>query len=314
MTQRILLTGGAGFIGSHLAEEFLLKNYSVRIIDNFSTGNRNNIKNILHDVELIEGDIRDYPTVSRAMKDIDIVVHQAALPSVPRSINDPITTNEVNVKGTLNLLWAAVEGKVNKFLFASSSSIYGNSKELLKHESICPSPLSPYAVSKLAGENYCKVFSNTYGIQTVCLRYFNVFGPRQDPNSQYSAVIPKFINILMNNKQPTIFGDGLQSRDFTFVKNIVKANLLAIENASEKNLIMNCACNRQVSLNDLVKELNQILNKNIEHVYEKERIGDVKHSFADISLAREKISYEPEVYFSEGLRRTINEFHFIKDI
>lgn len=308
MNQRLLLTGGAGFIGSHLAEEFLLKNYSVRIIDNFSTGNRDNIKNIIPDVELIEGDIRDYPTVSRAMKDIDVVVHQAALSSVPRSIIDPMTTNEVNVKGTLNLLLAAVEHKAEKFLFASSSSIYGNSKELMKVESICPSPLSPYAVSKLTCENYCKFFSNNYGLQTVCLRYFNVFGPKQDPDSQYSAVIPKFINMLLKDKQPTIFGDGLQSRDFTFVKNVVKANLLAMENAYEKNLIMNCACNKSITLNDLVKEINKFLGKNIEPIYEDVRVGDIKHSCADIELAKEKINYFPEISFREGLELTIKEY------
>ncbi|MBM3711812.1 MAG: SDR family oxidoreductase [Actinobacteria bacterium] len=308
MPYNVLLTGGAGFIGSHIAEELLKRNYSVIILDNFSTGNRNNIKSLMNDCRVVEGDIRDYPTVSRVMKDVKIVIHQAALPSVPRSINDPITTNEVNIKGTLNLLWSSVENKVDKFLFASSSSIYGNCSDLIKHEKICPQPLSPYAVTKLAAENYCKVFAETYSLQTICLRYFNVFGPRQDPNSQYSAVIPKFIDLFKNNKQPIIYGDGEQTRDFTFVRNVVKANMLAIENAIDKNLIMNCACNRQVSLNELVKQMNFIFNKNIIPIFQKVRIGDVKHSFADISLAKEKIGYEPDIFFNEGLAETIKSY------
>ena len=235
MAKKILLTGGAGFIGSHLADGFLARNYSVRILDNFSTGNRNNIKHILNDIDLIEGDIRDAEIVAKAMKDVNIVVHEAALPSVPRSIKDPITTNQVNVNGTLNLLWASVENKVEKFVFASSSSVYGDSKEPVKHEGLITNPLSPYAVTKLTAENYCRVFSDTYGLQTICLRYFNVFGPRQDPSSQYSAVIPKFIKLMNNNERPVVYGDGAQSRDFTFIKNVVNANILAVENSSDKN-------------------------------------------------------------------------------
>lgn len=308
MSIKVLITGGAGFIGSHLVEEFLQKNYQVRVIDNFSTGSVNNLTQFKNDIELIEGDIRSYHTVIKAVKDVKIVVHQAALPSVPRSINDPITTNEVNITGTLNLLWASVENRVEKFLFASSSSVYGNSIELPKHERMIPNPMSPYAVSKLACENYCKVYSSIYGLETICIRYFNVFGPRQNPNSQYSAVIPKFIDQMKDNKRPTIFGDGLQSRDFTYVKNVVDANLLAIENNSEKNLIMNCACNEQISLNSLVHQINKILNKDIEPIYEAERAGDIKHSFADIKLAKEKIGYVPKIYFNEGLRLTFNYY------
>ncbi|MCX6175431.1 MAG: SDR family oxidoreductase [Ignavibacteriales bacterium] len=306
MNSRVLVTGGAGFIGSHLVDEFLLQGYSVRVIDNFSTGSRNNIRHVLGEVELIEGDIRDYQTVLKAVKNIDIIVHQAALPSVPRSVSDPITTNDVNVNGTLNLLWAAVEAGTEKFLFASSSSIYGNSVELPKHEKLCPCPLSPYAVSKLTAENYCKVFSNTYGLRTICLRYFNVFGPRQDPASEYSAVIPKFINMIADDKQPIIYGDGLQSRDFTFVKNVVKGNLLAIKSSAEKNLIMNCACNVSITINQLVEEINGILGKNAAPIYWESRTSDVKHSYADIKLALEKISYRPEIQFREGLEITVN--------
>lgn len=303
---KVLVTGGGGFIGSHLAEEFLNKGFSVRIIDNFSTGNRINIDSFKNDIELIEGDIRDFHTVSKAVQDVNFIIHQAALPSVPRSIADPITTNSVNIDGTLNLLWAAVVNKVDKFLFASSSSIYGDTIELPKHERMIPNPLSPYAVSKLTVEYYCKVFSMTYGLNTVCLRYFNVFGPRQDPNSQYSAVIPKFINLINENKQPVIFGDGLQSRDFTFIKNVVKCNMLAIEQSTEKNLILNCACNQQITLNSLIFELNRLFGKNIQPLYDPERLGDIKHSCADISLAHEKIGYHPEIFFNDGLELTVN--------
>lgn len=308
MKKKVLLTGGAGFIGSHIAEELLKKDYHVRIIDNFSTGKKENLKSFVGDVELIEGDIRDFNTVAKVVNGMQIVIHQAALPSVPRSISDPVTTNDVNVTGTLNLLWCAVQNKTEKFLFASSSSVYGNCNELVKHEKIVTNPLSPYAVTKLTGENYCRVFSETYDLQTVCLRYFNVFGPRQDPNSQYSAVIPKFISTMKRGDKPVIYGDGEQTRDFTYVKNVVTANLLAVENAKEKNLIINCACNRQISLNDMVAQLNSKLNLTIDPVYQEERTGDIKHSYADISLAKEKINYVPEIYFEGGLELTLKNF------
>jgi len=306
MANKVLITGGAGFIGSHLVEGFLNKNYVVRVIDNFSTGNINNLKQFKNDIELIEGDIRSYHTVMKAVKNIDFVLHQAALPSVPRSIYDPITTNEVNISGTLNLLWASAENRVEKFLFASSSSIYGNSEVLPKREIMHPNPMSPYAVTKLTCENYCRIYSSIYKLKTVCIRYFNVFGPRQNPFSQYSAVIPKFINAVKNSIPPTIYGDGTQSRDFTFVKNIVNANILATEKSTDDNLIMNCACNEQITLNELVVQLNKLLHKNLKPIYANERQGDIKHSFADISIAKEKIGYIPEVFFNEGLYKTIN--------
>lgn len=216
-----LVTGGAGFIGSNIVEELLKRGYTVRVLDNFSTGKRENLKQFNKDIELIEGDIRSYHIVQQAVKGIDVILHQAALPSVPRSIKDPITSNEVNVVGTLNILEAAKDAGVKRVVYASSSSVYGDNPELPKHEKMMPNPLSPYAVSKLAGEKYCNVYSRLYGIETVALRYFNVFGPKQDPNSQYSAVIPLFIKAIMNDKQPTIFGDGTQSRDFTYVANVV---------------------------------------------------------------------------------------------
>lgn len=308
MTKKILLTGGAGFIGSHLADGFLTRGYSLRILDNFSTGKRDNIKHILNDIELIEGDIRDAETVSKVVEDVNIIVHEAALPSVPRSIKDPVTTNQVNVNGTLNLLWATVKNKVEKFIFASSSSVYGDSKESIKHEGLVTNPLSPYAITKLTAEHYCRVFSETYSLPTICLRYFNVFGPRQDPSSQYSAVIPKFIKLMNNNERPIVYGDGTQSRDFTFIKNVVNANILAVENSSDKNLIINCATNLPVTINKLIKEINGILGKNIEPIYEKERTGDIKHSCAAIELAKEKIGYGPEILFKEGLEVTVKEF------
>jgi len=218
---KFLVTGGAGFIGSNIVEELLNRGCTVRVLDNFSTGKRENLKQFNKDIELIEGDIRSYHIVQQAVKGIDVILHQAALPSVPRSIKDPITSNEVNVVGTLNILEAAKENGVKRVVYASSSSVYGDNPELPKHEGMMPNPLSPYAVSKLAGEKYCNIYSRLYGIETVTLRYFNVFGPKQDPNSQYSAVIPLFIKAIMNDKQPIIFGDGTQSRDFTHVANVV---------------------------------------------------------------------------------------------
>lgn len=305
---KFLVTGGAGFIGSNIVEELLKRGYTVRVLDNFATGKRENLRPFEKDIEIIEGDIRSYHTVNQAIKGIDIVLHQAALPSVPRSINDPITTNDVNVLGTLNVLDAAKDHKVKRIVFASSSSVYGDNPELPKHEGMMPNPLSPYAVSKLAAEKYCQVFGKLYNIETVVLRYFNVFGPRQDPNSQYSAVIPKFIKAMMNDKQPTIYGDGTQSRDFTFVSNVVEGNILAATKDVETGLVMNCACHGQVTLNELVNELNVLLGKNISPIYGDRKPGDIKHSFANIELITKKLNYKPLVDFKEGLKRTV-EFY-----
>ncbi len=229
---KYLVTGGAGFIGSNIVAELLKRGNEVRVLDNFSSGKRENLRDFSRDIELIEGDIRSYHIVSQAVKGVEVVLHQAALPSVPRSIKDPITSNDVNVNGTLNILDASVLNGVRRVIYASSSSVYGDNPELPKHEGMLPNPLSPYAVSKLAGEKYCSVFSQIYGLETISLRYFNVFGPNQDPSSQYSAVIPKFIRAMLNNEQPLIFGDGKQSRDFTYVSNVVDANILsATQNA-----------------------------------------------------------------------------------
>jgi UDP-glucose 4-epimerase len=312
---KFLVTGGAGFIGSNIVEELLKRGYTVRVLDNFATGKRENLRTFQNDIELIEGDIRSYHTVNQAVKGMDIILHQAALPSVPRSINDPLTTNDVNVGGALNILDAAKDHKVKRIVFASSSSVYGDNPELPKHEGMMTNPLSPYAVSKLAAEKYCQVFGKLYNIETVVLRYFNVFGPRQDPNSQYSAVIPKFIKLMTNDQSPTIYGDGTQSRDFTYVSNVVEGNILAatIEDCpkdpyGKTGLVMNCACHGQVTLNQLVQQLSELLNKSIEPIYGERKPGDIKHSFANIDLISKKLNYKPSVDFKEGLKRTV-EFY-----
>lgn len=308
---KYLVTGGAGFIGSNIVEELLRKGHQVRVLDNFATGRRENIKEFENDIELIEGDIRSYHTVNQAVKGIEVILHQAALPSVPRSINDPVTTNEVNVVGTLNILDAAKEHGIRRVVYASSSSVYGDNPELPKHEGMIPNPLSPYAVSKLAGENYMKVFNKLYGIETISLRYFNVFGPRQDPNSQYSAVIPKFIKAIKEDRQPVIYGDGEQSRDFTYVANVVEANILASETSYESSLVMNCATHGQISLNQLVEMVNSILGKTVEPIFENIRPGDIKHSYADISLIKKYLNYSPSISFKEGLEKTIKYYESI---
>jgi len=302
---RYLITGGAGFIGSNLTEELVRRGRQVRVFDNFSTGRRENLGDFLDKIEIIEGDLRNYHNVREAVEGMDFVLHQAALPSVPRSVSDPISSNDVNVSGTLNLLHAAKDAKVKRLVFASSSSVYGDSPTLPKHENMVPDPLSPYAVSKLAGEKYCQVFSRIYGLHTVSLRYFNVFGPRQNPDSQYSAVIPKFIKAILFDQRPVIFGDGEQSRDFTYISNTVEANILAAEAECPPGMVMNCAVHQRTNLNELVEMINKILGKNIQPLYEKPRPGDVKHSFADISLLKKTLNYEPGVLFEEGLRRTI---------
>lgn len=303
-----LVTGGAGFIGSNLVSELLNRGETVRVIDNFSTGKRDNLYPFRKDVELVEGDIRSYHIVHEAVRGVDYILHQAALPSVPRSIADPITTHEVNTNGTLNVLNAAKELSVKRVIFASSSSIYGNNPELPKHEEMMPNPLSPYAVSKLTAEKYMKVFNQLYGLETVSLRYFNVFGPRQDPTSQYSAVIPKFITAMLTGTAPTIYGDGEQSRDFTFINNVVNANLLACTAEGAAGEEMNVACHERTTLNELVMGINQIIGADITPNYADPRMGDVKHSYAAIDKAKGAISYTPSTGFMDGLRTTVEFF------
>jgi UDP-N-acetylglucosamine 4-epimerase len=305
---RYLVTGGAGFIGSHIAEELVTKGFSVRVVDNFLTGKEENIASFLDRIELIRGDIRDRELCREAVKGVDYVLHQAALPSVPRSVEDPLLTNAINIEGTLNILSASRDASVKKIVFASSSSVYGDDEHLPKKEGLEGNPLSPYAVTKLTGEKYCQVFSEIYGLATVCLRYFNVFGPRQDPFSQYAAVIPNFITRLLSDKVPIIYGDGEQSRDFTHVANVVEANLQAALAPDVSGQIFNLGNGVQTSVNDLAKTLTELTKKDIEPKHEEERPGDVKHSFADISKAEALLDYKPRVSLKDGLLRTIEWF------
>jgi UDP-glucose 4-epimerase len=305
---RILVTGGAGFIGSHVLGAALTEGHEVRILDNLSTGRLSNLDHVIDEVEFIEGDIRDLGTVRRATEDCDALLHLAAVPSVPRSIADPVGTHETNANGTLNLLIAARDAGIQRVVFSSSSSIYGSSAELPKRESLRPMPMSPYAVSKLAGEGYCQSFFEVYGLETVALRYFNVFGPRQDPQSQYSAVIPKFIWSYRNAEPPVIFGDGEQSRDFTYVDNVVHANLAALDADGIGGCMYNIACGESITLNELAAVLAEEVGADVAAVHGPPRPGDVRHSLADISLATRDLGYRPQVSLKEGLRLTVDYF------
>lgn len=300
-----LVTGGAGFIGSHLAAALVGEGRRVRVLDDFSTGRRANLAEIADRVELIEASICDGERVRRAMRGVEVVYHLAARASVPRSVEQPWETNEVNVCGTLNLLLAARDAGVKRFIYSSSSSAYGESDKLPKSESDLPAPLSPYAASKLAGEHYCACFARVYGMQTVSLRYFNVFGPRQDPDSPYAAVIPAFVSRMLAGRPPIIFGDGEQTRDFCFIENVVLANRLAAEAPQAAGQTLNIACGERISLNQIVGVLNELLGTDLAPEYREPRPGDVRHSLADISEARRVIGYEPRVRFREGLRRTL---------
>ncbi len=306
-----LITGGAGFIGSNIARECLRRGLDVRILDNFSTGHWSNIRDIREDIEVVEGDLRSYHIVQSVMRDVEVVFHQGALPSVPRSIADPITTNDVNVQGSLNVLHAALEAGCRRVVFASSSSIYGDAPQQVKSEDLHVRPLSPYAVSKLAGEKYFQVFNHIYGLETVALRYFNVFGPHQDPCSPYSAVIPLFTRAFLEGRSPVINGDGEQSRDFTFIGNVVHANLLAAEAEEAPGMVINVACGDSITVNRLAGSLSELTGRtDVEPVHGPARAGDVRHSRADISLARRVLGYEPVAGFYEGLERTVR---FMRD-
>jgi UDP-glucose 4-epimerase len=300
-----LVTGGAGFIGSNIVRELLRRGQCVRVLDNFSTGRRQNLNGLLGDVELIEGDVCDLDAAQAAAQGADFILHQAALPSVPRSIADPLTTHQVNATGTLNVLMAARQAKVRRVVYASSSSVYGNSPTLPKQEDMPTNPLSPYAVSKLAGENYCRAFHQVFGVPTVALRYFNVFGPHQDPESQYAAVIPKFITAMLRDASPLIHGDGLQSRDFTYVANVVQANLLACQAEAAVGQVCNVALGNRVSLLELVGLLNQILGKALAPSFDESRTGDVKHSQADVSKLHDLTGFVPVTDLRTGLAETV---------
>lgn len=302
---KVLVTGGAGFIGSNLVRALLARGDDVRVLDNFSTGSRRNLHGLESDVDVVEGELRSYERVHNAVRGTEIVFHLGALGSVPRSVQDPLTSSAVNVEGTLNVQLAARDEGVRRVVFASSSSIYGNQPELPLRESMPPDPISPYGVAKLAAERYCVSFSRVYhSFETVVLRYFNVFGPRQDPTSQYAAVVPRFITAIAAGEPVTIFDDGEQSRDFTYVDNVVAANLLAADAAGASGRIFNVSAGEPTTVNELAETIGRLLGRPIERHYLPPRPGDLRNSWADVSEARDGLGYEPRVGLEEGLRRT----------
>lgn len=316
MQSTILITGGAGFIGSNLCEHFIAKNYKVICLDNFATGHRHNIQHLLENenFRLIEGDIRNMQDCRNAVEGVDYVLHQAALGSVPRSINDPITSNDVNVGGFLNMLVASRDANVKRFVYAASSSTYGDSESLPKVEDVIGKPLSPYAITKYVNELYADIFSKTYGLETIGLRYFNVFGRKQDPKGAYAAVIPKFVMQFMNYESPVINGDGNYSRDFTYIDNVIQMNELAMttQNAEAVNTVYNTAFGDRTTLNDLVGYLKEFLSEhdpaiaNVEVIYGPNRAGDIPHSLASIDKAKKQMGYNPQFSMREGLKQAVN--------
>lgn len=308
MSRKVLVTGGGGFIGSNLVSGLLARGDTVRILDNFATGNRANLAGLEDDVEIMEGELRSYERVHNAVRGVEIVFHQGALPSVPRSVQDPLTTSAVTIEGTLNVLLAARDEDVRRVVYASSSSVYGNSGTLPRTETQQPDPISPYAVAKLAAESYCVSFHRVYGLETVALRYFNVFGPRQDPKSQYAAVVPRFLATIAADEPVPIHGDGTQSRDFTFVANVVEANILAGEKEGAGGAVLNIATGRQASVNELADAIGAALGKAVEKHYLPVRTGDVRDSWADVNEAKRVLGYETSVGLEEGLRLTAEAF------
>lgn len=302
---KALVTGGAGFIGSHLIEGLLARGWDVRVLENFSTGHRENIKPLINQIDLLEGDVCNLTTVRFAARNVDVIFHHAALPSVARSVANPLESNEVNITGTLSVLLAARDNGVKRVVYAASSSAYGDQPALPKVETMMPEPLSPYAVGKLAGEMYARTFTRLYGLSTVSLRYFNVFGPRQDPTTQYAGVIAKFISCALAGKPYPVYGDGEQSRDFTYVENVVQVNLLAADAQLDHAPVINIAFGERTTLNQIIKLLNEITHQNLPAHYAPERPGDVRHSHADLTLARKLLGYNPTVDLREGLRRTL---------
>jgi UDP-glucose 4-epimerase len=303
---RVVITGGAGFIGSNLSHELASDN-TVIIIDDLYTGKVDNIASLINkeNVKFIQGSILDLQLLQEAFRAIDFVFHQAAIPSVPRSVKDPLSTNTVNITGTLNVLLASRDNKVKKVVYASSSSVYGDTPILPKNENMVPNPLSPYALTKLVGEYYCRIFTQVYGLPTICLRYFNVYGPRQDPNAEYAAVIPKFISRILQNKCPIVYGDGNQTRDFTYIKDVVNANILAAE--SQSTGVINIGSGSNVTINELAETIIKSLNRDIGIIHEQNRVGEVKHSQADITLAK-TIGYKPKYSLVDGLLETVRRF------
>jgi UDP-glucose 4-epimerase len=300
-----LVTGGAGFIGSHMVDALLKAGHRVRVVDNFATGKRENLAHVAQQIDLHEISITDPGPIAVAMQGVDYVFHMAALGSVPRSVNAPLETHETNATGTLNVLIAARDAGVKRVVFAGSSSAYGDVESDYKSEDMLPCPLSPYAVTKLTGEQYCHVFTHVYGLETVVVRYFNVFGPRQDPLSTYAAVIPKFVTAMLDGKPPVVEGDGLQTRDFTYIDNVVHGSLLACHAPGVAGETFNIACGARINLLDMIDLLNQFMDTHIEPVFTDPRPGDVRHSQASIEKARQTLGYEPIVSFEEGLARTL---------
>ncbi|MGB2755454.1 MAG: SDR family oxidoreductase [Phycisphaerae bacterium] len=310
MADTWLVTGGGGFIGSNLVRALLEEGRSVRVLDNFSTGFRENLQEVAGDVDLVEGDIRDADACRRASAGAEVVCHQAAIPSVPRSMADPQGCFDVNIVSTHNMLMAARDAGVRRFVFAASSSAYGAGEELPKRETMPVLPLSPYAAAKAAGELLVATWHRAFGLETVSLRYFNIFGPRQDPANQYAGVIAAFASRMLRGQPPIIYGDGTQSRDFTFVENVVRANLLAAEAPEVHGEVVNIGCGEATDLNQMVRDFNNLLGTDLDPIYEAPRPGDVKHSLADVSAARDLLGYEPTVRFAEGLRRTIDWYRW----
>jgi len=303
---KFLVTGGAGFIGSNICKILVAQGCSVRVVDNLLTGKKSNLAEVIDEIEFIEADMGDPEVARLAVKDIDAVLHQGALPSVPLSIDNPANTHKHCVDATFTLLLAARDAGVKRFVYAASSSAYGDTPVLPKVETMATSPLSPYAVAKLVGEYYCSVFYKVFGLETISLRYFNVFGPHQDPASQYAAAIPAFVTAVLKGEPPTVYGDGEQSRDFTYIDNVVEANLLAARAKQTKGEVVNIACGEAVTVNDVIDIINEVLEKNVKPIYAPARAGDVKHSLADIARAREVIGFEPVIGFEDGLRKAID--------
>jgi len=303
------VTGGAGFIGSNICKKLVSQGCFVRVIDNLLTGKKSNLTGIIDKIEFIEADMGDERVARSAMKDIDVVLHQGALPSVPRSIDNPAATHKHCVDATFTLLLAARDADIKRFVYASSSSAYGDTPTLPKVETMQPQPLSPYAVGKLVGEHYAKVFNNVFGLETISLRYFNVFGPHQDPTSQYAAAIPAFVTAILKDEPPTVFGDGEQSRDFTYVNNVVEANLLAARTGHTAGEVVNIACGKAITVNEVIEIINELVGKNIKPIYDAPRPGDIKHSLADITLAKKLIGFKPMVSFKQGLQKAIDWYH-----
>ncbi|HNQ24982.1 MAG TPA: SDR family oxidoreductase [Phycisphaerae bacterium] len=305
---RVLVTGGAGFIGAHLVERLVADGHQVRVLDNFSTGRRSNLDAVRDRIELHEADLRDPAACDRACRDIEYVLHEAAVPSVPKSVAAPRDSHEANIDGTFNLLQAAVARKVRRVVYAASSSAYGEGTEGPKHEELCPGPLSPYAVQKLTGEHYLRAFCTCFGLETMSLRYFNVFGARQNPAGEYAAAIPAFATALLRGQSPTVFGDGEQTRDFTYIDNVVHANMLALQVPRTAGEVVNVATGQRVSVNAVIAQLNELLGTRIAARHVAPRPGDIRHSWADISAARRLLGYEPIVGFAEGLARALEYY------